>query len=103
VRKFVGTVSPAELLVRKCPKLTELVLHSLTQDISDLDELRSVTALSILDCCYTAIGFSALISRSGPNLTILEMHHDLNINIDELINCCTVLNELTISSCYPTQ
>jgi hypothetical protein len=102
VRKFVGKVSSAQLLVRKCPKISELVLNSLTEDISDLGELRSVAELSVLDCCCSAIGLSALITRLGGTLRNLKMHHDLNININDIINYCTVLNELTISFCHIT-
>jgi hypothetical protein len=102
VTGFVGTILAAELLVQKFPNIKQLALFSLTVDISDLGELRSVSDLTILDCCYTAIGFSALISRLGPTLTKLEMHHVVNINMDDLINYCTVLYSLTITSCHIT-
>jgi hypothetical protein len=100
VRKFVGNVSAAQLLVQKCPNITELVLLSLTEDISDLGELRSVADLSILQCSCTDIRFDDVISRLGPSLTILNMHQVWNLNINDLINHCTVLNSLNITCCY---
>jgi hypothetical protein len=102
VREFVGMVSAAQLLVEKCPNITRLLLHSPTEDISDLGELRSVAEMSIRQSCCIAIRFNALIINLGPNLTKLEMHRVLNINLNELINYCTVLEELSICFCHIT-
>jgi hypothetical protein len=103
VKSFVGNISDAELLVMMCPNVTHIFLHSTIEDISVLGELRSVVALSIFISNCNVIGFSALIRGLGPNLTILEMHQVENINIDYIINYCTVLNTLTISHCHVTQ
>jgi hypothetical protein len=42
VMKFVGTLSAAEILVWKCPNITELEVLYPTEDISDLAALRNV-------------------------------------------------------------
>jgi hypothetical protein len=102
VRKFVGNVSAAGLLVRKCQNITELVLLSLTEDISDLGDLRSVAELSVLLSSCTVFGFSALIMRLGQTLAKLEMYQVANLNIDDLINYCAALNELILSYCHVT-
>jgi hypothetical protein len=100
VRKFVGKVSDAALLVRNCPNITELRLLSLTEDVSDLGELRSVSDLSMLLTSWTVVRFGTVISRLGQTLTNLEMYQVVNINIDDLINYCVVLNSLIISYCH---
>jgi hypothetical protein len=102
VRKFVGTVSAAGLLVRKCPNTMKLVLLSLTKDISDLAELGQVSFLSISQCCYTAVTAGVVIRGLGRTLKKLNMHEVNNINIDDLINYCTVLEQLNIHSCNIT-
>jgi hypothetical protein len=102
VRKFVGTVSSARLLAQKCPKINKLVLHSLTDDISDLGELRRVASISIRNCSYDVIRFSDALIRLGQTLSILEIHEVENVNIGDLIKYCTVLNELNISCCNVT-
>jgi hypothetical protein len=100
VRRFVGNVSDALLLVQKCPNITQLLLFSLTEDISDLGELRNVAVLSIMRCSCTVIRFSDVIRGLGPTLTILIMGQVGYLNINDLINYCTVLKELTISYCH---
>jgi hypothetical protein len=102
VMAFAGKVSAAELLVQNCPNITELVLVSPTTDMSDLGELKSVAALSISLSNCTVIGFRVLIRELGPNLTILEMHQVRNLNFDDLINYCIVLNSLRIGYCHIT-
>jgi hypothetical protein len=79
VRKFVWKVLAAGLLVRKCPNIAELVLDNPTEDISDLGNLRSVAALSILWCNYTVVRCSHVISPLDPRLTILNMHQVKNL------------------------
>jgi hypothetical protein len=101
VRKFVGKVSAAGLLVRKYPNIAELFLDNHTEDISDLGDLRSVAALSILWCNCTVVRCSHVISPLGPSHTILNMHQVRNLNINYLFNYCTLLNSLDIS-CHVT-
>jgi hypothetical protein len=75
----------------------ELELISPTEDISGLADLRNVSSLSLSQCCYTLIAVGVFIRRLGPNLTILKMDEIMNINVNDLINYCTALNELCIS------
>jgi hypothetical protein len=100
VRKFIGTILVAELLVQKCPNITELVQFSFTKDISDLAELRNLAGLSIIQCSCTDIRFGEDIRRLGPSLTKLEMFQILTINVDDVINSCTALNVFNITLCY---
>jgi hypothetical protein len=102
VRKFVGNISDAKLLVQNCPEVTELVLLSLTKDISVMGELRSVTGLSMLLSNCTVVRFSACISRLGRTLTKLDLYQVVNVNMDDLIKYCVVLNSLLISYCHVT-
>jgi ribosomal protein L33 len=102
VRKFVGTVSAAGLLVRKCPNVMQLELLSPTEDISDLGELRHVALLSISQCCYTGVTAAVVIRNLGQTLKNLNMHEVININIDDVFNYCTVLKYLNIHSCHIT-
>jgi hypothetical protein len=102
VSKFSGHFLHAELLVRNCPNLTELTLLSLPGDISDLGELRSVTAITMLLSNYITVRFSTAIRRLGQTLTKLEMYQVVNINMDDLINYCIVLNSLVISYSHIT-
>jgi hypothetical protein len=97
VRRFVGNVSDAVLLVHKCPNITQLLLFSLIEDISDLGELRNVAVLSITGCSCTVIRFGDVIRGLGPTLTTLKMDQVDNLNINDLINYCTVLKELILS------
>jgi hypothetical protein len=102
VRKFDGTISAAGLLVQKCPNIKQLFLHFLTNDMSDLGELRKVTYLSIRNCSCTVIRLSDALIRLDSKLSTLEMHEVENVNVNDLINYCTVLNELRISCCSIT-
>jgi hypothetical protein len=103
VRKFDGTVSAAGLLVQKCPNIKQLLLNFLTDDMSDLGELKKVTYLSIRNCSCTVIRLSDALIRLGPKLSTLEMHEVENVNVSDLINYCTVLNELSITCCNITR
>jgi hypothetical protein len=100
VTVFVGRISDATLLVQKCPNIRQLVLRSFSEDISDLGGLRHVVVVSISWCCCTLIRFSCVIRRLGTTLTNLEMQHVENINMDDLVNYCTVLNSLTLGYCH---
>jgi hypothetical protein len=102
MRKFVGTLSHAELLVRNCPNLTELTLLSVTADVSGLGELTKVNDITMLLGSYVPVRFSNVIFRTCQTLTKLEMYQVVNINIDDLINYCTVLKSLVISYCHMT-
>jgi hypothetical protein len=102
VRKFIGKVSEPKLLVQNCPNITELLLLSVTEDISVMGALGNVTLLSILMSSCTVMRFSACISRLGRTLTTLDLYQVININIDDLINYCIVLNSLVISYCHVT-
>jgi hypothetical protein len=100
VTKFTGNVSDARLLVINCPNITELTLLSTTEDISGVGELRNVTMLSIQGGSYIALRFNNIITFLGRNLTVLKMGHVVDISINDLVNSCTVLNSLEISSCH---
>jgi hypothetical protein len=102
VRKFVGKVSDPELHVQNCPNVTELLLLSVTEDISVTGALRSVTLLSMLISSCTVVRFTACISRLGRTLAKLDLYQVVNINIDDLINYCVVLNSLVICYCHVT-
>jgi hypothetical protein len=98
VKTFTGNISDAGLLVHNCPNITELTLLSITEDISGLGALRSVTTLSMgfsID-----IRFSNVITLLGPTLTVLKMANVAEININDVFDSCTVLNSLSISICY---
>jgi hypothetical protein len=99
VKTFSGKISDAQLLVQKCPNLTELTLTIITEDISELGALRDVATLSIYGATSTAIWFSNVIRLLGPNLTVLKVGHVGEIIINDLINTCTVLNSLTMCYC----
>ncbi|XP_033607402.1 uncharacterized protein LOC111864639 isoform X2 [Cryptotermes secundus] len=99
VKTFTGNTSDAQLLVQKCPNLTELTLITIPEETSDLGALRSVATLCIYWCTSTAIRFSNVIIHLGPNLTVLKLGHVGEITINDLINSCTVLNSLTMSYC----
>jgi hypothetical protein len=99
VTKFDGTLSDAGLLVLKCPNIKQLLLRFVTDDISDLGELKNVTSLSIRNCSSTVIMLSDALISLGETLSVLEMHEVENVNIDDIINYCTVLNELNMTSC----
>jgi hypothetical protein len=99
VTKFTGKLSDAELLLRKCPNITELKLLFFTEGISDLGELRNVATLSIHGGSCIAIRFSSIVTLLGPNLTVLQMGKVGNVSINDLVNSCTVLKSLSISSC----
>jgi hypothetical protein len=102
VRKFVGKVSDPELLVRNCPNVTDLILLSVTEDISVVGALRSVTFLSLLISSCTVVRFAACISRLGRTLSKLDLYQVVNINFDDLINYCIVLNSLVMCYCHVT-
>jgi hypothetical protein len=102
VTKLDGTISDARLLVLKCPKLKKLRLRFLTDDISDIRELRNVAFLSIRKCSCTVIRLSVALARLGRTLSALEAHEAENVDVDDIINYCAVLNELKISSCSIT-
>jgi hypothetical protein len=99
VTRFAGMIANAELLVQKCPNINELTLLSATEDASDLGELRSVSKLKIILGSCIVMRFSVLIESLGTNLTALEMNQAGDININNIINFCTVLNSLDISYC----
>jgi hypothetical protein len=99
VTEFVGTFSDAKLLVQKCRNVKKLSLHSFTEDISNIGELKYVTTLSFFGCICNLIGFSNFMKRLGKTLTTLEMNRADNLKMDDLINYCPVLNSLTISKC----
>ncbi|PNF33416.1 hypothetical protein B7P43_G03364 [Cryptotermes secundus] len=96
VMKFVGTVSHASIIFWKCPNIKELELLSPAQAISDLAGLRNVSSFSLFRCSYTGIALGVVIRCLGQNLTNLKMNEILDININDLINYCTVLKELSI-------
>jgi hypothetical protein len=102
VTAFVGKVSVAELLVQKCPNITNLSLYSPTQDISVIGELRNVTSISIRKCSCAVIRFSDVIRRLGSRLKILEMYEVRNINMDDVINYCTGLHSLQFNCFHMT-
>ncbi|XP_023707800.1 uncharacterized protein LOC111864643 [Cryptotermes secundus] len=99
VTKFDGTISDAGLLVDKLPNVKQLLLRSLTHDMSDLGELRNVTCLSIWNCSSTVISLSDALISLGETLSVLETHEVEDLNIDDIIFYCTVLNELHVNSC----
>jgi hypothetical protein len=99
VNIFTGRISNAQLLVQKCPNLTELTLIKIPEEISDLGALRNVATLCIYWSTSTAIRFSNVIRLLGPNLTVLNVGHVGEIIINDLINYCTVLNSLTMTHC----
>jgi hypothetical protein len=99
VTAFVGRISVAELLVHKCPNITNLSLYSPTQDISGLGELRNVVSISIRNCSSIIIRFSEVIRRLGRRLKTLQLGRVENINMNDLINYCTSLHSLRINFC----
>jgi hypothetical protein len=99
MRKFVGTVSAAGLLVRTCPNLRKLILSFLTDDISYLGQLKKVTILSIRNCSFTVIMLNTVFIRLGLKLLVLDLLEVENVNADDLINHCVVLKKLRISCC----
>jgi hypothetical protein len=102
VTKFDGTLSDAGLLVLKCPNIKQLLLRFPTDTISDLGELRKVACLSIRNCNCTVIGLSVTLILLGQTLSVLETHEAENVDMDDIINYCAVLNKLNISSCSIT-
>jgi hypothetical protein len=102
VMTFVGTVSAAGMLVRKCPNIRNLELLSPVDDISELADLRDVYFISISQCSYTVIRVGVIIRRLGATLTKLDLREIVNISADDLINYCTALNVLIIHSSYIT-
>jgi hypothetical protein len=99
VRKFVGTVSAAGLIVWMCPNVRKLILSFLIDDISDLGQLHKVVVLSIRNSSFTVIKLDIVFVPLGMTLLILELREVLNVNIDYLINHCLVLKKLRINCC----
>jgi hypothetical protein len=97
VRDFVGTVSVAKLLVRKLPNVTKLTLYSLNEDPSDLATLRNVAELSIQQNSPTPVKLGPVITHLGPSLTKLNFFGVMIIDMNDVISCCTALNELSIT------
>jgi hypothetical protein len=100
VTTFTGNISDAELLVHKCPNITELTLLFIIEDITDLGKLNSVATLSIHGGNCIAIRLNIVITILGPTLAVLKLNHVRNINISDLIEFCDVLSSLNISSCH---
>lgn len=97
VRKVVGRISKARLLVQKCPNVEHLILLSIREDISDIKELSRVTAVSVVQSSCITINLGAVNRNIGSTLKKLDLYQVVNINIDDLILYCTVIKTLTIA------
>jgi len=97
VKKVVGHISDAKLLAEKCPNMTNVVLFSITRDISHLTVLSSLSTISVVQSSCTAIGFNVAIRSIGSILTTLNMFQVVNINVDSLVSYCTALKAITIA------
>lgn len=67
VTTFIGNISYAQLLVRKCPNITELTILFVREDITDLGKLKSVAILSIHEGNCIPIRFSKCHYSFGSN------------------------------------
>jgi hypothetical protein len=100
VTTFVANIQSAELVVHKCPNITELTLLRTTEDMSGLRELRSLSKLRMIGGIWFFMNFNLVIRSLGANLTALEIHKVQDINIDEIFNSCTVLSSIDFKYCH---
>jgi hypothetical protein len=103
VTRFTGNITSGELLVWKCPNIHELSLIHIMEEVPDLGDLRRVHTLKIIGGICIFMNFTIVIERLGANLTTLSMYKILDLNINEIINSCSVLSSLYFSCCHVLQ
>jgi hypothetical protein len=99
VRKFTGLISDGKSLVYKCPNITELILISAPNDLSDLGELTMVVDLAIIHTIAVSYWLGPLFKRLGPTLTSLKLFKVVSINMGDVIYYCSSLKHLSITQC----
>jgi hypothetical protein len=99
VNHLCGVVSETSLVKKLCPQIRHLLVLLGTDSSLGIIHLTEVVTLELIDCDYTIGKIRILFENMGFRLTHLDIFLVENINISEIIKCCSVLMTLICRYC----
>ena len=90
------TVTQLNILVHKCPYLTQISLHWVQTDLSVLKELVYLRDIKLANCSALNSNLRQLLQVRGYNITSLELHEVTEVDLVMIGIFCTNLRKMNL-------
>jgi hypothetical protein len=94
-----GPVYDTNILIRKCPNIRILILHSVFYDLSSLTALNGLVDVRIEQGDYEGSNMDVLLTGIGHRLDQLHLRDVHNVHMTDIITLCSSLKVLFLYSC----